>query len=407
MTLAPRRQKSDNINMRKFILLVGLTLCFSPALNAQGLPAVKRVFSKISAAWRKDTPAAQKTAAKAALSRATPQISARRAQEQANQILARATAQTRRFGGPVITALEKNINRFVFTITQADGTHPFTGTGFVVAEEYQGKTVLWGVTAKHTITPFHGPLEITFHTPHKPVKFRVKRVIEGRKFGLDAALLELPPQAAQVALPFPLTYALPAQGETVFAYGYGEGKYQKIVRKFLFSGDERLVAKYPLIRKPKPGFCGSPVVNAKGQLVGVEAGGYCAVQTQWYPMLKQLPQYKRQNIRRVSEIVPTSKIYLLLQEYHRAGAGARNIAANGILIGKLNVDEFIESVTVFYANGNHRTVVRNPFMNPAALESVIDTHNASGIVVNINKHRTQQRQYFLEMRTHEVREILQ
>lgn len=393
--------------MKKFVLLVGFIFCFAPAAHAQGFPAVKRAFSKISAALHKEASSAKKSAAQAAARRIKPHASARQAQEQANQILARASAQARRFRSPVIAALEKNINRFVFTITQADGTHSFTGTGFVIAEEYQGKTILWGVTAKHTITPFHGPLEITFHTPHKPVKFRVKRAIEGRKFGLDAALLELPPQAAQVALPLPLTYALPAQGEQIFAYGYGNGKYQKIVRKFLFSGDERLIAKFPRIQKPRAGFCGSPVVNSNGQLIGVEAGGYCARNTGWYPVLKQLPQYKMQDISRVSEIVPTSKIQLLLKEYRRAGAGAREIAAEGIVIGKLNVDEFIESVTVFYANGNRRTVVRNPFLNPAALESVIDMNGVSGILVNINKHRTQRRQYFLEMRTQSVQELFQ
>lgn len=327
------------------------------------------------------------------------EVSFARAAQEADALLAHATLRARTWRSPVLDPLEKNIHHFIFTVSQVGQEQGFHGSGFVIAENLSGKTVLWGVTAKHVLNAFHGDLQITFSAGGKRTTFPVKNVISGRKYGLNAALLQLPQEAAQVARPIPLELAAPLPQETVFAFGFNRGKYQKLTRQVIYSHAERLIARFPFFNQPKPGFCGCPVVNEKGRLVGIETGGYVPAQenNSWYYKLKKNPHLKNTDISRVSEIVPTNRLILLLKEYYHPGAGNRSMYLNGIKVGELDVHEFIEFIRVWYRDGRVATLERNPFLEPGMLEQWLDLQGATQVSIQVNKNRSQHSFYIVDL----------
>ncbi len=340
---------------------------------------------------------AAKTAARAEHKAA--EVSFARAAQEAEALLANATLRTRTLRSPVLDPLEQNIHHFIFTVSQVGYENGFHGSGFVIAENLSGKTVLWGVTAKHILNTFHGDLQITFRADGKLHTFPVKNVISGRKYGLNAALLQLPQEAAQIARPIPLELTAPLPGENVFAFGFSRGKYQKLTRKVLLTNAERLIARFPVINQPKPGFCGSPVVNENGRLVGIETGGYVPVQEHnaWYNKIKNNPHLNHADISRISEIVPTNRLVLLLKEFYHPGAGSRPMYLQGLKVGDLDINEFIEFIHVGYQDGTVQTLERNPFLEPEMLDTWLNLQGAVQVRIQVNKNRSQHRVYIVDL----------
>lgn len=378
------------MNIKSFVWVCCIGL-LSVNASAQSKNTLLRVFQKSA----KTAPSLTKPAV---------QVSFAQAAQEAQTLLAKAALRTRMLRSPVLEPLEKNIHRFIFTISQQGQKKGFQGSGFVIAENLSGKTVLWGVTAKHILNTFNGELQITFHLPGKTVTFPVKHVISGRKYGLNAALIQLPEQAAKVARPIPLEASAPMPGETLVAYGFSQGKYQKLIRPLIYASDERLVARFPILNQPKPGFCGSPVVNAQGKLIGIETGGYVPAteKPSWYLKIKNNPFLNNVDISRISEIVPTGRLLLLLKEYYHPGAGQRTMYLSGIKVGTLDITEFVEFIRVWYQDGTVRTLERNPFIMPEMLEQWLNLNEAVQVSIQVNKNRTQHKVYRVNLKTKQV-----
>lgn len=304
------------------------------------------------------------------------------------------------FRSPVLQPFEQHIHHFIFTVSARDAHRPFKGSGFVFAEEYQGKTVLWGATAAHIARAIGKEVTVTFHVNGQEVSFPAEVVLTGRKYGLNAALIKLPPEAFEAARPVVGAHAAPEKGAPLFTYGFSAGQYKKTLRRVITANTERVVADFPRLNTPKPGFCGSLVVNAEGQAVGIEVGGYAPEQEnlQWYHNRRHATQRLPQaDLSRISEVVPFVRLYDLLKEYRQPGSAARVMLFDGILVGKLHPDEFIESITVRYQNGSHKLFMRNPFFDLSYLNALFDLHGARQAQIIISKGRTHRYSYFLDL----------
>lgn len=330
-----------------------------------------------------------------------PGFAARKATETARKITEGIALQRPLLRQPVLTNLEPNIRRFIFTVTPRGAVSGPQGSGFVFASQHQGKTVLWGASAAQTVKDMGRDITITFHLDGAPVSFPATVELAGREPGLNAALIKLPQEAAQVALPFMLAPEAVSADETLFTYGFSEGNYKKTVRSVLVPGTERLVATHPRFSAPKAGFNGSVVLNEQGQAVGIELGGYELKSAQWPAQIDSYKPYKPlQKVSRVSEIVPARQLNALLREYHTTQAGSRVILLDGIKAGKLGVDEYIDRLVVHYQDGTHKVLERSPLWNLQLMaDAVPEIENAQNVEIIISKNNGTRFVYQVDLTT--------
>lgn len=344
-------------------------------------------------------PAAAKTSA--------VQLSAARAVQFSQRLVGGIRMEKPLFRSPVLQPFEQHMRQFVFTVSARGEQHPFKGSGFVFAEKYQGKTILWGATAAHIARAVGREVTVTFHLHGRDVSFPAEIVLTGRKYGLNAALIKLPPEAVETARPVVQAETAPIKGDLLFTYGFSAGQYKKTLRRTIASNAERVVADFPRLNTPKPGFCGSLVVNDQGKAVGIEVGGYSPEQEhlQWYHNREASWLLKKENLSRISEVVPFTRLYDLLKEYRQPGSAARIMLFEGIRVGKLRPDEFIESITVRYADGSHRMLMRNPFFDLSYLSALFNLNGARQAQIIINKGRTHTYGYLVDLEKRTAEEI--
>lgn len=328
------------------------------------------------------------------------QLSAARAVTLSKRIVGGVRIEKPLFRSPVLQPFEQHVRQFIFTVSARNAAHPFKGSGFVFAEEYKGKTVLWGATAAHVARSMGNEVTVTFHLNGQDVSFPAQIVLTGRKYGLNAALIKLPPEALAVARPVIAAESLPEKDAPLFTYGFSAGQYKKTLRRAITASPERVVADFPRFNAPKPGFCGSLVVNAEGKAVGIEVGGYSPEHEhmQWYHNRSHSTRLLAQaDLSRISEVVPFTRLHDLLKEYRRPGSAARVMLFDGILVGKLHTDEFIESITVRYTDGSHKMFMRNPFFDLPYLNALFDLRGARQAEIIINKGRTHRYSYSIDL----------
>ncbi len=247
---------------------------------------------------------------------------------------------------------------------------PFQATGFVIQENFDGKIYLWGVTAKH-ITDILGPrFTAVFYQDGKPFSARAQVEYTGSQYGIDLALVSLdaPPDKLR-----PLTTGnAPQAGEDLTSFGYGRGLFiQTPHRKTIFTGPNRVFTSFAFEKTTaRSGLCGSPVLNARGELAAVHCGSRadhsCCV------------------------AVPAEHVRLLLNAYRRRSGGTRPLTFNGKVIGQLEANQAVFGV--YARSGNmvlsqrtlataHLTATAEEFADPAHLEKNLSLFNADHVAV--------------------------
>ena len=335
---------------------------------------------------------------------AVPGMTPQKALNLSRSISEAAQVKTSFFRKPQLTPFEQHIRHFIFTVSEAGVKNAFKGSGFVFAEQREGKTILWGLSAAHVVRHMGPNVNVTFYANGHEYTYPAEVVLTGRKYGLNAALIKLPQQVAQVALPVIAATQEPELGTSLFTFGFSAGQYKKTLRKVLFAGSERIVANFPSSNVPRPGFCGSLVLNGKGQAIGIEVGGYSPKEEgqQWYYARQHLQRLPRADLSRISEIVPISRAYDLLRSYYNPSEAPRTMLFDGIRVGQLAPNEFVESVAVRYANGHYTRLMRNPFINLWAMEGLFNMKGAAQAEIVINKNRTQTYGYLIHLDTRKV-----
>ncbi len=390
--------------MKKLYILLILACCGMMPLQAQAQKNLIKAGEKLSAAGVRNT--AGIAPIQMAEMSATKGLSAAAAFNISRQIIEQSQLKKSFLMTPSLTPFEQYAPRFIFTISPQGIKNPFRGSGFVFAEQHEGKTVLWGFTAAHIARGMGTDVNVTFYLHGQEYTYPARVVSIGRKYGLNAALIQLPQEVAEVAIPVIARSQLPKPGDQLFTYGFSAGIYKKTLRRVIAANAERVVADFSSFNRPKPGFCGSLVLDAQGKAVGIEVGGYSPKNDNlhWYMQRNQL-KFPKGDLSYISEVVPFSRAYDLLMEYRQTGSASRMMLFDGIPLGKLAADEFVEGITVRYADGTYKYIERNPFFSLTDLEKLFPLRYAIAAEVVINKNRTQMLGYWVDLQKREAKRI--
>ncbi len=346
-------------------------------LIAWSLPVTAQPKARVLRALKQNTSASAAVKTKAAVSKLRAAgASANTAQQaaQALSVLKHQTAVAR------TKALEQQAQRSVFILHSQSNTFP--ATGFVIEEELNGQTFLWGVTAAHLVAdPAEAPI-MSFVINGHFINYQAQEVVMGHSEAADIALLLLPPQAASQIKPLSVSTQLPEQGENTFSVGYAKGVFKQADnRQILSSSAFRLVTSYELRHSPRRGYCGSPLLNAQNEVIGVHCGSNLKDQSSanWRADLKRL----KVNVPDISVAVPAVQILHLLQQYRSQKPHGVLMKAKDIAIAPLQPQQSILYVGALKNKYLRRGINGGPYVNPARLEQYLNIAGADGLLVTV------------------------
>ena len=288
----------------------------------------------------------------------TTQETARQLQKQVDFALVIALAkqqeQTRRKMAAFDTQLRQRVGTLRNPFLQ--DFIPLEGTAFFIEEEYQGKKYLWGVTAAHMVD-YVGPdihlrlsldVGLSYDIP-------VTVVAKGNTGMADIAIFKINEDVSDLVLPFTLAKREPKPNEVLRSYGFFEGDFHVVPnRKVLQSTPGRIVTSFEFGNHERAGACGGPLINEQNELVGIHCGSSRSKQE--------------------SYAVPISFLKDLLEAAHHNGIKERDLVLNGRTIGKINIDEYIYSVSVKKLGITLRTVT------PWREESRVDYNHLENLI---------------------------
>lgn len=249
--------------------------------------------------------------------------------------------------------------------TLAQHWENFPASAFVFEEKYNGKTYLWGVTASHYFLE-QPILAIPQTGEESPVQF----IAQGHYRMNDVTLFLIPPALQHKLKPFKLAARSPKKGDKLFSAGYFDDDFHvetnRVVKDILPSCFlTSLTVQDKLARE---GACGGPVLNQRGELVGMHAGS--------------------SSRRQVGFVVPVEHIYEILQAYHNDGQAPRPLYFNGHEIGTININESIESIEVWKGNKLQETFLsyrKRAEIDYNHLEKLVDVTQADKIVFTLER----------------------
>ena len=160
---------------------------------------------------------------------------------------------------------------------------------------------------------------------------------------------------SDLVLPFTLAKREPKPNEVLRSYGFFEGDFHVVPnRKVLQSTPGRIVTSFEFGNHERAGACGGPLINEQNELVGIHCGSSRSKQE--------------------SYAVPISFLKDLLEAAHHNGIKERDLVLNGRTIGKINIDEYIYSVSVKKLGITLRTVT------PWREESRVDYNHLENLI---------------------------
>lgn len=270
---------------------------------------------------------------------------------------------------PGTPAAVSQVERAVFRLREQNFfsrvTYP-DGTGFVLEEEYQGKRYLWGVTTSHYL--FERPaikLPDRFFTIYVPFE------IQGSIGKNDISVFRIPPQIADKVTALKLAPKEAKMGEHVFSVGYWNRKIHVDQDRVITQITPTKMETTLDIDKEtvREGTCGSPVLNRKGEVVGVHAGN--------------------SPVRQVGFVLPARYIRQALEAYHHNGVLEEELVFNGKSLGPININERIIKIEAYQEGKMLRRVtvyLRRKQTDYAHLEKLIDTSDADRVVLEIERN---------------------
>ena len=316
----------------------------------------------------------------------SPQVmSAHDALENSVNLLANAALESSLFVPPSIKPLDNNIQRFVFTVSPKGYNTEPVGSGFVFAQNLPNGTVrLWGITTADIATRTGPDVRLTFTIPQeRPISFPGKIVAQGSADGSNAALIEVPEDIAEVALP-----VIPSTRNTVnggaLAYGFhDDGNLYKMGLAPFMQTSERGLAHTSQLYSPLA-MQGGLVVDANGHALGIYNTSYDAAGKAgtWVPPHKR--KFFKDGLNGVSEFIPLKHVEYLLREYETPHSAARVVLFNGQIVGKIELNESIMQIDVTYDNATPATLEKNPLWSLHDLDKFIpDLDHATRVYVHI------------------------
>ena len=273
--------------------------------------------------------------------------------------------------------LEQNIDRFIFTISTPEHPEEFLGTGFVFAHGEQNQTRLWGATTAQIAQAAGPEMLITFHEASgQKLAYLARVVATGHPDGINTALLEIPEETAEIALPLKLPNAhVSPKSKDVFAFAFDKtGEIYMIDMRLFFRGN-RLLANSMEEAVPLP-LSGGLVVDDDGQLIGIFDK---TVDGSNWLLPKHQYVHNPHGLDFVSEFMPVSPLKDLLKKYYSNEAAEYVMLLDGIYLSKdgkramakIGLDEAISKIEVTYPGQAPYTLTQMPFLALQNLENVI------------------------------------
>lgn len=337
----------------RYVLLVLLTVCFlSPDVFAQGAAAGRAVSKRLvdnvrnssyqkafqqmshsKKAVKAGASSAKKSSVKSVRSSAVElkaleeQVAALRAKNNSLQQQINRLKQVDRLGGATFRAVEK------------DDPHTASFSGTVFKTTYNGKEEIFGVVAAHTIAPnamhlaqsLHKNFSVIMFVDGERKVFPVEVVQISAPSMLDMVLVKFRPQDEKFLNPLSVQTQV-TKGEPLYSHGYASGEETEVPRKILAQSYLSFRTTIPIPRSIRPGYCGSPVLNARHELVGIhtgsvydKAGASCDV---GYAMSAKF-------------------LDVLVRAYHNGGQATFPLEVAGHTLANMNVDEYVASISIY------------------------------------------------------------
>lgn len=251
----------------------GVLLPGVPAAQGQNLP--KKVFQKVEKAAGKAQKAAQKAARAAAVrARAAFLAGAKRTALPPEPVVYNAAS------------VKENIRSAVFFMFTPD----VQASGFFMEENYMGKRLVWAVLPAHAIKDGKPFFVAEYLGVDGTIYQRVLRVVAYGSAGYqnyDFALALLPKEMEKHVFALRLAPERPKKGDEVTSFGFYEvdedarfaGAPKENTGRVIQSIDNsRITTSYPFGNHDPNGACGGPLLNEKGEVVGIHSGsnGSCS-----------------------------------------------------------------------------------------------------------------------------------
>lgn len=347
------------------------------------------------------TPKVPAAAVKVPIKPITPSV----AVQVSRQIAAASRVQSSFLKGTALQPFEQNTPHYLFTVSSASKINAFKASGFVIAEEYNGETVLWGIAPQEYVQYMGKEVEISFYVKGKKFTYPAEVVLAGRAEGINAALIRLPQEALQVARPVMWAKDYPQKGANLFTYGYNKGQYQKAQRRVLSANTERIIEGLNPEVEETLTDAGGLVVTDKGEAVGMSIGTSHPLtdRAEWYWNRRSNQNYpKKQDLSNISEIVPFSRLQDLLREYRNPGSARRVLLFGGFRVGKLPITETVKSVTAYYEDGFEQTLNQNPLLEVTSLDTGFEFEGLQKAKIVISRADGSTYTYWVDMQTRNI-----
>lgn len=233
-----------------------------------------------------------------------------------------------------------------------------SATAFVFKTHYNGKEEVWGATAAHIAKGMGQQLTLVFYEGDKKIVLPAEVVQYGPNMISDLALLKLPENLPPDIVPLPLSDAPAKTGEAFIAGGYSNHRFIYTGKQHLQKDNSRFLrTDFFVPLKNRAGLCGSPLINAQGEVAGILCGSIWEAD--------------------VAFAANTNVLSYLLEAQHKGSADIP-LVAGSIKLGDIKTTEHIHSVEALNAQrqtiGKYDTQNRLPQSTMLALLKLPDTH---------------------------------
>lgn len=233
-----------------------------------------------------------------------------------------------------------------------------SATAVVFKTHYNGKEEVWGATAAHIAKGMGNRLSLVFYNGSKRIDVPAEVVQYGPNMISDLALLKLPENLPPEIVPLPLSDAPAKTGEAFIAGGYSNHRFIYTGKQHLQKDNSRFLrTDFFVPLKNRAGLCGSPLINAQGEVAGILCGSIWEAD--------------------VAFAANTNVLSYLLEAQHKGSADIP-LVAGSIKLGDIKTTEHIHSVEALNAQrqtiGKYDTQNRLPQSTMLALLKLPDTH---------------------------------